>query len=181
MLHKVFWDLLREQLSSDPPCYDHAIQLLDEIKEDFTHIITKNNTKALVRIMEVLDTTVIRQQAEQGVLDFKLYVNFIIQIMSKSCAPIRDEQVAKLNEIEDPVDVFRGIFETMALMKLDMANCILQAARQVVIANSIEYEKEKFQEYLNVYKCKTIQKFQKKCHTNICIRFTMTNVRMTYI
>lgn len=154
MLHKVFWDILREQLSSDPPIYNHAIQLLDEIKEDFAHIITKNNVKALARIMEVLDTTIIRQQAEQGVLDFKSYVNFIIQIMAKSCAPIRDEQVAKLSEIEDPVDLFRSIFETMALMKLDMANCILQAARREVISNSIEYEKGKFQEYLNVYKCK---------------------------
>lgn len=33
ILHDAFWDLLREQLNSDPPCYDHAIVLLGDIKE----------------------------------------------------------------------------------------------------------------------------------------------------
>lgn len=33
ILHEAFWDLLREQLNSDPPCYDHAIVLLGDIKE----------------------------------------------------------------------------------------------------------------------------------------------------
>lgn len=33
ILHDVFWDLLRDQLKSDPPCYDQAICLLGEIKE----------------------------------------------------------------------------------------------------------------------------------------------------
>lgn len=33
ILHEAFWDLLRAQLNSDPPCYDHAIVLLGDIKE----------------------------------------------------------------------------------------------------------------------------------------------------
>lgn len=33
IMHDVFWDLLREQLNNDPPCYDQAINLLGEIKE----------------------------------------------------------------------------------------------------------------------------------------------------
>lgn len=32
-MHKAFWDVLREQLNKDPPCYDHAMQLLNDIKE----------------------------------------------------------------------------------------------------------------------------------------------------
>lgn len=32
-MHKVFWDMLREQLHQNPPKYDHAIQLLIDIKE----------------------------------------------------------------------------------------------------------------------------------------------------
>lgn len=151
MIHKAFWSSIREQLNRDPPCYDDAIQLLADIKEGFSHIISKNNQKALDRICEVLDSTVIRQQAEQGVLDFKSYANFIIQIMARSCAPVRDEEVAKLSEIDDVVDTFRGILETMTLMKLDMANCLMEAARKDVIANSVEYEKQKFKEYMNVY------------------------------
>lgn len=36
-MHKVFWELLREQLNSDPPEYSQAMILLAEIKE--VHII----------------------------------------------------------------------------------------------------------------------------------------------
>lgn len=79
--------------------------------------------------------------------------------MAKVCAPIRDEQVAKLNEIDDVIDTFRGIFQTMALLKLDMANCLLNAARKDVIAHSVEYEKEKFKEFLNVYTCNLDKQF----------------------
>lgn len=103
----------------------------------------------------MLDVTVIQQQAEQGVLDFNSYANFVIGIMAKSCAPIRDEEIRKLQEIDDVVDTFRGILETMTVMKLDMANCLLEFARNDLVANSVEYEKEKFKEYLEYYKCKT--------------------------
>lgn len=32
-MHKIFWDLLREQLNSDPPEYSQALTLLTEIRE----------------------------------------------------------------------------------------------------------------------------------------------------
>lgn len=151
-MHKAFFDILRTQLESDPPVYDHALVLLSDIKEAFQSIFLENNKKVLERINEMLDADLIRQQAEQGVLDFKSYADFVIHVMSLACAPIRDETVAKLKEISDIVDLFRGILETLELMKLDMANCILNAARNDVIVNSVKYEKEKFKEYLEYYK-----------------------------
>lgn len=33
ILHDAFWDILREQLESDPPSYDQAIVLLGDIRE----------------------------------------------------------------------------------------------------------------------------------------------------
>lgn len=99
----------------------------------------------------MLDEKVIRQQADMGVLDFKSYKSFIIQIMAKSCAPIRDEEVNKLNEIDDAVQAFRRILEVMDAMKLDMANCLLDAARREVTQHSVEYEKLKFNEFLKSY------------------------------
>lgn len=33
IVHKVFWDSLEKQLNDDPPVYDHAIKLVEEIKE----------------------------------------------------------------------------------------------------------------------------------------------------
>lgn len=149
-IHKAFWDVLREQLNSTPPIYGHAIQLLSEIKEMFEAILPSNNKRTLERINEILDETVIQQQAEQGVLDFKAYANFIIHIMSLACAPIRDEQVGKLKDIDDVVEIFRAIMETLSVMKLDMANNYLNAVRNDVVANTVEYERKKFKEYLEV-------------------------------
>lgn len=144
-IHKAFWDILKTQIESDPPCFDHAIQLLADIKECFQSIFLQNNQKALNHINEILDADLIRQQAEKGVLDFKAHANFIIHIMSLSCAPIRDEKVAELKSNQnDVVATFRGILETLSLMKLDMANCLLELSRNDVIANSVEYEKQKF-------------------------------------
>lgn len=151
-MHKAFWDILRKQLESTPPVYDHALVLLNDVKECFTSILLENNKKVMDKINEMLDADLIRQQAEQNVLDFKAYSNFIIHVMSLACAPIRDDAVAKLRETEDIVDLFRGILETLSLMKLDMANCLLNAARNEVIANSVTYEKQKFKEYLEYYK-----------------------------
>lgn len=32
IVHRAFWDVLQEQLNSDPPNYDHAVILLREVK-----------------------------------------------------------------------------------------------------------------------------------------------------
>lgn len=151
-MHRAFWDILKSQLESTPPVYTHALVLLNDIKEAFQSIFLENNKKALDRVNELLDADLIQQQAEKGVLDFKSYSSFIVRVMSLACAPIRDEAVAKLKEIEDVVELFKGILETLELMKLDMANCILNAARSEVVANSVSYEKQKFKEYLEFYK-----------------------------
>uniref|UniRef100_A0A1B0BLH9 T-complex protein 11-like protein 1 n=1 Tax=Glossina palpalis gambiensis TaxID=67801 RepID=A0A1B0BLH9_9MUSC len=152
ILHKAFWDCLREELNQTPPCYDHAIQLLGDIKECFPQILSPTNKRTLEHINEVLDETVIRQQVEKGVLDFRSYADFVIQIMAKSCAPARDEIIQNLTKIKNVVDTFKGILETMTLMKLDMANFLLDFSRNDIMANSVEYEKQKFNEYLEYYK-----------------------------
>lgn len=151
MIHQAFWDVLRQQLNEKPPCYDKVIVLLADVKEYFEHIFLSNNKKILEHICEVLDASLIKQQAEQGCIDFDAYAKFVIDIMAKSCAPIRDEQVAQLREIGDVVDTFRGIMECLSVMRLDMANCLLDATRHEVIANSVEYEKKKFKKHLETY------------------------------
>ncbi|XP_017048278.1 T-complex protein 11-like protein 1 [Drosophila ficusphila] len=151
MVHKAFWDLLRQQLDRQPPSYDQAIRLLAEIKECFPQLLSPINERAFAHINEVLDDAVIRQQAERGTLDFRSYANFVINILSRSCSPARDEAVAALREIDDVVDTFRSILELMTLMKLDMANFMLTAARTKIAANSVQYEKEKFSKYLREF------------------------------
>ncbi|KAL9927916.1 T-complex protein 11-like protein 1 [Glossina fuscipes fuscipes] len=152
ILHKSFWDNLREELNQTTPCYNHAIQVLDDVKKCFPQILSPANKRTLQHINEVLDEALIRQQAEKGVLDFRSYADFVIQIMGKSCAPARDELIQNLTKIEDVVSTFKAILETMTLMKLDMANFLLDFFRNDIMANSAEYEKQKFNKYLEYYK-----------------------------
>lgn len=46
--------------------------------------------------------------------------------MSQLCAPVRDEEIANLRTITDLVPLFRGILETLDVMKLDMSNFYVQ-------------------------------------------------------
>ena len=60
-----------------------------------------------MQIDEALDLPLIQQQAEQEILDVMHYANFIIGVMGKLCAPVRDEEITKLKEITDVVELFK--------------------------------------------------------------------------
>ncbi len=44
-------------------------------------------------------------------LFLQAYADFVISVMGKICAPVRDDQIKKLAEMTDAVSVFRGIME----------------------------------------------------------------------
>ena len=92
----------------------------------------------------------IKQQAEKGVLDFHHYGQYIISIMSKICAPVRDEKIRELSQQVDIVETFKGVMELLQLMRLDLANFTITMMRPNIIASSIEYEKAKFADFLKI-------------------------------
>jgi len=147
---KAFWDILSQQLQEDPPNYSQALVLLSEIKESLLALLLPHSTKLKEEIEEVLDIDLIQQQVENGSLDFQYYANYVISLMGKMCTPARDGHINKLKQESDTVAVFKGILETLELMRLDMANFTIEMYRPVVAANSVDYEKAKFQEYLRV-------------------------------
>ncbi|XP_071792101.1 T-complex protein 11-like protein 1 isoform X1 [Asterias amurensis] len=148
IVHKAFWDTLRQQLEDDPPTYDHSITLLGEVKELLVSILLPHHDRLRTQIEEGIDLPLIQQQAEHGILDVHHYGNFIINTMANLCAPVRDEEIAKLKEISDVVPLFREIFRVLELMKLDMANFTLQSLRPHLKQQSVDYERGKFQEFL---------------------------------
>lgn len=113
-------------------------------------LLLPRHTKIRENIKEVLDVDLIKQQAEQGILDFHRYAHFVISIMAKLCAPVRDERIAELARSSDVIETFRGILETLQLMKLDMANFTITLIRPEIVASSVEYEKIKFAEFLKL-------------------------------
>ncbi|KAG7214871.1 hypothetical protein INR49_005140 [Caranx melampygus] len=148
IIHKAFWDCLEAQLKEDPPSYEHAIRLLAEIKEILLSFLLPDHSRQRARIEEVLDLPLIQQQAENGALDIGRLSHFIVWMMGSLCAPSRDEDINKLREITDIVPLFKAIFSVLDLMKMDMANFALSSIRPHLMQQSVEYERNKFQEFL---------------------------------
>ncbi|NXH21750.1 T11L1 protein, partial [Bucco capensis] len=148
IVHKAFWDCLEAQLKEDPPTYDHAIKLLGEIKENLLSFLLPGHTRLRSQITEVLDLDLIKQEAENGALDISKLVEFVIGMMGTLCAPARDEEIKKLKDIQELVPLFRAIFSVLDLMKMDMANFAVTSIRPKLMQQSAEYERKKFQEFL---------------------------------
>lgn len=147
-MHKAFWDNLADQLVQKPPSYEQAFVLLQEVRDNLIDITLPHHTRLRTEISEKFDVELIKQQAEHGVLNFDEYSQYVLSIMARLCAPVRDECIQTLMKEKDVVTVFRGVMETLDLMRLDMANYTIQQIRPHIIAQSVEYERKKFSEFL---------------------------------
>ncbi|XP_071826144.1 T-complex protein 11-like protein 1 [Apostichopus japonicus] len=148
MMHKAFWDILSEQLESDPPIYHNAISLLKEVKEMLMSLTLPHQERLRNQINGMIDVEFIQQQAEHSALDVSKYSEVIISTMAKLCAPVRDDEIEKLRSIEGLVPLYREIFRVLDLMKLDMANFALESLKPHMKQQSVEYERNKFEELL---------------------------------
>ncbi|KAM9375403.1 T-complex protein 11-like protein 1 [Pholidichthys leucotaenia] len=149
IMHKAFWDCLEAQLKEEPPSYGHAIKLLAEIKETLLSFLLPGHGRLRSQIDEVLDLPLIQQQAENGILEIGRLSQFIVWMMGSLCAPSRDKDIKKLKEITDIVPLLKAIFSVLDLMKVDMANFALTSIRPHLMQQSVEYERNKFQEFLD--------------------------------
>jgi len=149
IVHQAFWDVLRTELTEDPPTFNQALNLLTEIRDTLIGLLLPSQNRVKDAIAERLDVDLIAQQAENRVLDVKEHALFIIDLLGKLCAPVRDDEVARLkNYLGDLVTLFQEIMKVLDHMKLDMANFTIQQARPLIVSQSVEYEKTKFKEFL---------------------------------
>jgi len=148
IVHQAFWDVLQVELSEDPPVFNRALSLLEDVRTALVGLLLPSQIRIKEGILERLDLDLIAQQASNGVLDVHSYSTYVIDLMSKLCAPVRDEEIAELRKIKQVVPLFQGIMKTMDNMKLDMANFMVQQARPIIVSQSVEYEKIKFTEFL---------------------------------
>lgn len=151
-VHKAFWNSLKEDFDNDPVEYKHAIIIINEAKQGLLSLLLPNHVKFREQIESVLDMELIKQQTDKNLFDYEQYSLFIIQIMSKLCAPARDSTIEHLRTLKDPVEVFKGIMETLELLKLDMANFTIQQMRPHIQQQVVIYEQKKFKELLDTQK-----------------------------
>jgi len=148
IMQRAFWDVLRQELESDPPVYNQALQLFGEVKTMLISVLLPQHTKLREKIDETLDLDLIKQQIDANTLEFEKYAGYILGVMSQLCAPVRDEKIAELKTTTQVVPLFKGILDTLELMKIDMANFTIQQARPLIVTKSVEYEQKKFSEFL---------------------------------
>nr|CAB3266873.1 T-complex protein 11-like protein 1 [Phallusia mammillata] len=149
-MHKAYWQLLRDELHSSPPVFDHAFVIIKDVKEMMVSLLADNRVTSLhKKIDEIFDIELLKQQAKHSALDVrKLSVN-IIDTIAAMCAPIRDKDVAELYSIDDTVDLFRKIFDVMEIMKQDKINALVSAITPHIQKHHIQYEREKFNDILS--------------------------------
>jgi hypothetical protein len=149
-LKQAFWDILQSQLAESPPNFKQALSLLSTVKQDLCGLLLSQQGKLKQEIDEILDLELIKQQAEHGALDFQRYAQYVLSVMARLCAPVRDEQIRELTQSSEVITLFKGIVELLEIMKLDMANFTISQIRPQIVQHSVEYERQKFGEFLNL-------------------------------
>uniref|UniRef100_A0A3B3U1R1 T-complex protein 11-like protein 1 n=1 Tax=Poecilia latipinna TaxID=48699 RepID=A0A3B3U1R1_9TELE len=149
IIHRAFWDSLQEQLSSDPPNYSQAVILLQEVKTMLGSLLLPGHVRLRTQLDEVLDMELIQQQVLHGALDLHRLAGFVINMMASLCAPVRDPEVRALRDLKEPLELLRGIFRVLGLMKSDMVNFTIQSLRPHLLQEAVQYERAKFQQILD--------------------------------
>ena len=106
-MRKAYWDILQSQLEESPPKYKQALAILEEIKGKLTCLLLPQHSRLRQEIDEILDIELIKQQVEIGALDFPRYGQYILSVMARLCAPIRDEKIRELTQTAHVVTLFR--------------------------------------------------------------------------
>ncbi|KAF7669666.1 hypothetical protein LDENG_00151580 [Lucifuga dentata] len=149
-IRKAYWDILESELNNDPPEYEHAIRLLEEVREILLSFLNPGANRMRTQIMEVLDMDLIRQQAHNDAVDIQALASYVIATMGKLCAPCRDEEVKKLQKSTDNiVTLFKEIFRVLDLMKMDAINFEIDNLRPMLQKLSVECERNMFQSILD--------------------------------
>ncbi|UZJ56779.1 hypothetical protein CBS101457_006099 [Exobasidium rhododendri] len=104
-------------------------------------------------ITQMLDSHLITQQIQHGVLDIASLMSFLGSILKLHCAPMRDEVIEKMIKticVEGEVAVgLRMCFEILELMKLDIANHQLRSSRTYLIETAVDFELRWFRDQLD--------------------------------
>ncbi|CAG0913636.1 unnamed protein product [Notodromas monacha] len=148
MMNKAFFDVLRSKLNESPPDFTMALDLLREIKEDLHACLMPHNTRTKEEIDTKMDSQLLKQQADAGQLEIMPYLQYCVSIMAKICCRVRDDAIMEMTRMTDIPDLFRNVLETLKSMKLDLANFTISAIRPHLQAQSVEYERKKFSEFL---------------------------------
>ncbi|CAH8547942.1 unnamed protein product [Schistosoma turkestanicum] len=148
-MHRAFWDILRSSLECDPPDYQPVLRLLEEVKQSLQGLVLPNQVTLKTLIENLLDMDIARSQLEEtGYLSLEMYKTEVINLMKQFCAPIRDQEVENLRNINDPIEAFKNVFILLDKMHMDLANFTIEQMRPYIRQQAVTYERTKFAAFL---------------------------------
>lgn len=154
LVHDAFWDMFKAELATqqrenkEERSYEISKQLLADIKHKIIDLLLPQHTRLKQDIEDKLEAQIIDQLSKVDSLNLLDYARYILELLSKLCAPVRDEKLKELSETSDLITLYRGIMELLEMMRLDLANFALNRFKPHIKAHSQEYEREKFNEIL---------------------------------
>lgn len=81
-------------------------------------LLLPHHVKLKAELEENMDMVLLRQQCDKGCLDVQRLSAYVLSVIERMCAPVRDEQVAKLKTETELVPLFRYSFLCFRLPKL---------------------------------------------------------------
>ncbi|KAL6736724.1 hypothetical protein Aduo_007043 [Ancylostoma duodenale] len=157
-MYRAYWDILTEDLQKDPPDHTHAFNLLMEIKQTILEdILSPAHVRLRAEVDSVLDENTLRNKLEQNCLDVQGIGRFIVGLLGRLCAPERDTLVEKLRHEEGIVELIRGIFGLIDIMKNDLTNYTISQNRDAVEEYSAQFEYKEFLKFLDKFPDGSVQ------------------------
>ncbi|CAG8812793.1 29744_t:CDS:2, partial [Racocetra persica] len=143
---KAFFDSVKADLEQGQ--YERWVpELLSDVKQRLLDLVSPTSSLRS-SINEVLDIDLITQQTKAGVYNIHNCIVFIINTMLQICAPVRDEEIQKLKDLNDFAEIFQKLLNILDQMRLDLANFRVKAFRPYLKEHAIEYERRKFEQAL---------------------------------
>ncbi|XP_063934031.1 T-complex protein 11-like protein 2 isoform X2 [Zophobas morio] len=138
---KEFIEFLSDSLKKKD--YSFAPVLIHNIMNSLLHCAL-GSKEAQNKLKDVLDDDLLLQQISRGSLEVGALMKFVVDTMGSLCAPDRDKMVESLRSLDALEPLIAGIIETLALMKLDVANYQLRSILPFLKAHGYQYELEMF-------------------------------------
>lgn len=98
---------------------------------------------------EGIDLSLIKQQMRQNSFDIHGMMEYILNVMSNMCAPVRDDEIKELKSSTNIMEQIQSVLHLLEDMSLDLANFRLRSLRPHLMSMAVEYEREKFADMLN--------------------------------
>ncbi|KAI9264046.1 T-complex protein 11-domain-containing protein [Phascolomyces articulosus] len=121
--------------------------LMGDIRQRLLGLV-RSGSSLHIQISEAIDISLIEQETKQKVFDLERKLQYVLHVMRQICAPVRDEAIEKIGEMDNNIHQLRAILEMLDDMALDLGNFRLRSLRPHLIPVAVEYEQSKFAESL---------------------------------